>query len=634
MKVVILAGGKGTRMGPFTQNVPKPMIHVANKPILEHQIELAKRYNLNEIIILSEYKGEVIKKYFGNGKKWGVNIRHHRESVPLGTAGAVRAIENWIDNDFFVFYGDVMMDIDLDSLLSAHLNRKPIATLVVHPNDHPYDSDLVEINNDNKITAFHNKPHENGRFFRNLVNAALYVLSPKILRYIKKDIYSDFAKDVFTKVVASGESIYAYNTSEYIKDIGTVERLKEVYRDVISGKVVKLNKKNKRKAVFMDRDGVLNFEVDPLRTANELKILQGVSDAIRKINKSDYLSVVITNQPVIAKGFTAEEDLNDIHAKLETILGHEQAYLDKIYYCPHHPEKGFEGERQEYKIECNCRKPKIGMIQKAVNELNVEIEDSFLIGDTTTDIMTGINAGLKTILVRTGYAGDNGKFQCEPDFYFENLKEAVDFIIDTYDNLLNKADSLLPDISFNSNKNTIIIVTGLSRSGKSTFAKVISIVLQKRGISAKTLRLDNWLMSLNEREDWMGVKERYKYDKIVNDLQALLIGKQIKINKYDIKTRRIREQSEVFSLNKGEILIVDGIVGLDIEYLKEIADLKIYVEIPEEMRKNLFYNFYRYKGLLEEEIEKLYVQRQNDENPTVIQTKKYADYIINRVALK
>lgn len=187
MKVVILAGGKGTRMGSLSQNIPKPMINIANKPILQYQIEIAKRFNLTDIILLTGYKGEVVEDYFGNGENWGVNISCYRETIPLGTAGAVKEVEDYLHDDFLVFYGDVIMDIDLKSVIRYHMKRKPIATLVVHPNDHPYDSDLIEVNNEGKVITFHSKPHKQDIFIRNLVNAALYILSPRIMNFCQKE---------------------------------------------------------------------------------------------------------------------------------------------------------------------------------------------------------------------------------------------------------------------------------------------------------------------------------------------------------------------------------------------------------------------------------------------------------------
>lgn len=629
MKVVILAGGKGTRMGSLSQNIPKPMISIAGKPILQHQIEFAKRFNLTEIFMLTGYKGEVIEDYFGNGEHWGVNISYYRENTPLGTAGAVKEIEDYLNDYFLVFYGDVILDIDLDSLIQFHSKITPLATLVVHPNDHPYDSDLIEINNEGRVIMFHSKPHKQDIFLRNLVNAALYILSPEIMNFVSKGVYADFGKDVFPKVVNSGKIVYAYNTPEYMKDIGTPERLKEVEHDILSGKLSRLNKINRRKAIFLDRDGVLNYEMNLLKTPEDFEILPEVPDAIKKINASEYLSVVVTNQPVVAKGLASEKDINRMHAKLETILGRNRAFIDRIYYCPHHPEKGFQGERVEYKIPCECRKPKTGMINQAVYELNIDLNESFIIGDRTVDILTGINAGLKTILVRTGYAGDDGTYQCEPDFIFSNLKESVDFIVDCHGTLVNKAKDILSGISFNSKRNFIILIAGLSRSGKSTFSKILSTILNKKGIGNIRLNLDNWLVSIRERTDWMTVRERYKYKEIIKEIATLLEGKEIKVNRYNVKTRTIDEHHASILLKDGEVLIIDGVVGLDIESLREIADIKIYVETNEAVRKKRLFDFYRFKGLTEVEIKKLYLKRQGDEIPIVTQTKNYADYVIH-----
>ena len=191
MNVVILAGGKGARMGDATRKIPKPMLHMAGKPILEYQVELARKYFFNNIYILTGYKRKVIEDYFKDGSKWGVRIKYSDESIPLGTAGAIKNIEDRLDEDFFVFYGDVMMDVDLDSMLLYHMKKGPVATIVVHPNDHPYDSDLVEVNKNNEVIAFHRFDNSKNQYYQNLVNAALYILSPTVLKYIKVGEYQD-----------------------------------------------------------------------------------------------------------------------------------------------------------------------------------------------------------------------------------------------------------------------------------------------------------------------------------------------------------------------------------------------------------------------------------------------------------
>ncbi|MCM8819148.1 MAG: HAD family hydrolase, partial [Candidatus Omnitrophica bacterium] len=147
--------------------------------------------------------------------------------------------------------------------------------------------------------------------------------------------------------------------------------------------------------------------------------------AIKKINELGYLAIIITNQPMIAKGLMREKDLEKIHKKLETELGKEGAKIDAIYYCPHHPERGFKGERKELKIKCKCRKPAIGLFLKAKKEFNIDFKKSFLIGDKTSDILAGKRAGCKTILVKTGYGGKDEKYIVKPLFVAKNLLSAV-----------------------------------------------------------------------------------------------------------------------------------------------------------------------------------------------------------------
>lgn len=397
MKIVIIAGGQGTRIASVNSEIPKAMILVNDKPVLEYQIELAKRYGFKDFIFVIGHLGNVIKKYFGDGSQWGVNIIYYHEQKTLGTAGAIPEIAHLLTEDFFIFYGDTVMDIALDEMLKFHKEHQSDATLFVHPNDHPYDSDIVEINKDNRLVQLHIKPHPDNFVSRNLVNASLFILSPRIIKYIPKGHRSNFEKHVFSKCLAEGLRMYGYVSAEYIKDMGTPDRYEKVCQDVISGKVVHLNKRYSRAAVFLDRDGVINKEVKFLHRPEQLELIPGAAEAIRLINQKGYLAIVITNQPVIARNMCNIKELNYIHAYLETMLGKEHAYLDAIYYCPHHPDRGYPEERKEYKIICNCRKPKPGMILQAINDWNIDLSKSYLIGDSDTDIQAGKNAGVKNL---------------------------------------------------------------------------------------------------------------------------------------------------------------------------------------------------------------------------------------------
>ena len=427
MKLAIIAGGKGTRLG--FKDIPKPMVRLNGIPVIEYQILLAKKYGLNEIFILTGHLGNVIEDYFGDGNKLKVKIKYIKETFPLGTSGSVKQLESIIDEDFMVFYGDTVMDINLKKMISFHKKNNGIGSLLIHPNDHPYDSDLIELDyNSNMVTSIHSKPHGN-KLLSNKVNAALYILSPKIFKYIEKNKSSDFGKDIFTKLINSKEKLFAYESAEYIKDMGTSDRMIKIEGDIQNGKVKLLNSENKRNAIFLDRDGVINKEVDNLSNISDFELLPGVVDAIKNINESNYLAIIVTNQPVISKGFCTIKDLENIHNKLEFELSKKGAYIDRIFYCPHHPDKGFEGEIESLKINCDCRKPKTGMIKDAIKKFNINIKESFIIGDRTVDIKTGKNIKLKTVLVKTGYAGNDNKYKSVPDFIFKDLNSAINNIL-------------------------------------------------------------------------------------------------------------------------------------------------------------------------------------------------------------
>jgi D,D-heptose 1,7-bisphosphate phosphatase len=417
-------------MKVWGSQVPKPMLQLAGKTILDHQLFCAQQLNISHVLLLVEHQAEVIIQHFA-AHRYPQKIEIFREEQPLGTGGALRAVASHLNEDFLVFYGDTIMDIDLSRLLAFHQQRGPLATLLVHPNDHPYDSDLVELDAESRVRAFHPKPHGETPYRRNVVNAALYMLSPRIFPYIEAGVFSDLGKDIFPRLLAAGETIAGYATPEYIKDIGTPERFRHVEEDVISGKVARRNLRHKRPAIFIDRDGVLNRERGSAIKAGEFELLAGVPEALGRINRSDYLAVVITNQPGIAKGEISEKELADTHAKMDTLFGTQRVFIDRLYYCPHHPDRGFVGERSAYKMPCACRKPGIAMLQQAALELNIDMERSFFIGDRSVDVMTGINAGTRTVLVRSGFGGSDGKFPCQADYSCADFSAAVSYILDT-----------------------------------------------------------------------------------------------------------------------------------------------------------------------------------------------------------
>lgn len=408
-----MAGGKGTRIASVRSDVPKPMIKICGKPILEHQIDNLKACGLTDIILVIGYLGDKIKEYYGDGRKFGVKIEYFVENHPLGTAGALFKMPQ-LTEDFLLLCGDVIIDVDFNRFIAFHKEKKAWASLVAHPNGHPYDSSLLVTEiipptenggcpvDTHRVTKWMAKEDER-LYYKNRVNAGIEIISPELLKETKKDFVPrhpetpdkiDLDRDVLKPNINSGR-IFAYDTPEYIKDMGTPDRFYETEKDIENGKVHARNLKNKQKAVFLDRDGTINKYVGFLTKPEQFELLPDAAEAIKAINKSGYLAIVVTNQPVIARGDCTWEKLQLIHDKMETELGKEGAFVDAIYICPHHPDKGFEGERPEYKLDCDCRKPKPGLLLQAANDFNIDLSQSIMIGDSERDVEAGINAGVK-----------------------------------------------------------------------------------------------------------------------------------------------------------------------------------------------------------------------------------------------
>lgn len=423
MKTLILAGGKGTRLG--LTDVPKPMAQIGDRTLLERQLDLLRRHGLKEVFILSGHLAHVIFERIRDGSAYGLKVTHIVEPCPLGTAGSVALLKHLLHERFLVLYGDVMLDMDLERLIAFDRQENSAATLVVHPNNHPDDSDLVEVDEDGTIAAFHPKPRLPDAHYHNLVNAGVYILSPEVFPYISCGPSLDFGRDILPALLRRGKRLRGYRTTEYLSDMGTPQRWRKVTDDYLSGRVSRRNLRHQRPAIFLDRDGVLLRHVDNLSRVEDVELLPGVGQAVAAINASDYLAVIVTNQPMIAKGFLTPAGLRTIHRKMETLLGREHAFVDAIYYCPHHPDAGFPGEVRHLKGPCSCRKPNPGMILQAAQEWNIDLAGSWMIGDRESDLIAGKRAGCTTVHLR----GD-GPASAWADHAAANLRESVTAILD------------------------------------------------------------------------------------------------------------------------------------------------------------------------------------------------------------
>lgn len=422
MITVIMAGGRGTRIQSIASDIPKPMIPINGTPVLEREITSLKNQGFKDIIITVSHLGSIIMDYFGDGSKFGVKIQYYYEKVPLGNAGALFKIKNQLTEPFLLLNADAIFDVDFNRFVAFHHSHGGLVTLFTHPNNHPYDSGLIIADRKGMVERWIAKEENHPQYYRNRVNAGLHVIDPAVLDIVdgssvgERDektgeiIKIDLDRQLLKPLSGTGK-MFCYDSPEYVRDMGTPERFHQVEVDILSGMVESKNLSKKQKAVFIDRDGTINIYKGFLRNVEDFEFIPGVVDAIKIINESGYLAIVTTNQPVIARGEVSWNVLERIHNKMETELGKKGAYLDAIYFCPHHPHKGYEGEIVELKIVCDCRKPKPGMLLKAAKDFNIDLSQSYIVGDSGSDVKAGLAAGCKGILVNgEGTAHNDGDF--------------------------------------------------------------------------------------------------------------------------------------------------------------------------------------------------------------------------------
>jgi histidinol-phosphate phosphatase family protein len=627
-KVAILAGGRGTRLRSRTGKSPKSMALINGRPVLEHQLNLCRENGLTQIALLVHYQYAEIKDYFGDGSKFGVEIKYVIEAKERGTGGALLDALYALDSRFLVLYGDTYIDVDLKAFLQFDTNHDSAGTLFLHPNDHPQDSDMMRVSQEGLVLGVDPYPHPDGVDCQNLVNAALYILDKEGLEnFIPRDHKSDLAKDIFPALLGGGKILYAYITPEYIKDMGTPERLDKVEGDIEEGLPERLSARKMRRAVFLDRDGTLNHEVNHLRHPDQLRLLDSAPGAIRKLNRAGLLAIGITNQPVVARGEVTLDGLRKIHNRLDTLLAKGGAYLDRLYFCPHHPEKGFDGEVSELKINCTCRKPSTGLIDQAVQEFNITRRDSWIVGDATSDILTGIRAGLKTILVLSGYGGRDFRYEVEPNFVAKDLNDAVDWILSGHSKTVAK---LMPIVA-KANHAKIILIGGPSRAGKTNVASVLVELFKMVGRVAHVLPLDSWLKHDNMRIEGGGVLNRYNLEEIIRNIEIISSNSHrvfMEWPRYDRIKKEIKSFKKI-SIGPSDVVIIEGVPALLDERLINFSDLRIHVDVNDATRIERLKSEYFLRGESEELIEIKIASRDNDEVQFVRDAANNAHYQIN-----
>lgn len=611
--VLILAGGKGTRLGSLAADIPKPMVPVLGRPLLEWQFDLALAHKAPSVTVFAGHKAEIIADRY-HGVNWnGMEIQVVIESTPLGTAGAVMAEYERLPEEFFVLYGDTMTNVDLTRMWHHHATTGAGATIYIHPNDHPHDSDLVEVDEAGFVQAIQGYPHPEGIWRRNLVNAALYIFRKEALQpWADEGIKSDFAKHLIPAMVGQGIRVAAYRGYDYIKDMGTPVRLAKVEDDVRSGLIDRKRSSTRRASVFLDRDGTINREVDHLNHPDFVELIDGVPEAIRRLNNAAVPVAVITNQPVVARGEASLETLTAIHGRIDHLLGEKGAFVDSWYFCPHHPDKGFPGEVPELKMICDCRKPATGMIDRACDEMPILRAESWLIGDTTTDMLTAKNAGLRSILVRTGYAGSDDKYPQRPDHIAPDLASAVDFILDDHPKLAARAEEIAGECV----DLKMIAITAPAHSGKSSFASALAEALKRLGKSSLIISLDGYILPLDVRGD--SFESRHDLTTIKDLVSRITRHREssvmLEIPYYNRLRRAPSPKRESVTLSPDTVVILEGVVVPLVHEIINSANMILWIKTDVAIRKERFMRDYAWRGTKPDEAQAIWKQRASEES--------------------
>ena len=280
MKAVIMAGGAGTRLRPLTCDIPKPMVSILDKPMMEYIIELLKRHGIKDIAVTLQYLPQSIMSYFGNGEDFGVNIQYFIEETPLGTAGSVKNAEEFLDETFVIISGDALTDMDLSKLAERHKSCGAGLTIALKHMNIPLEYGVVVTDDSDKIIRFLEKPNWD-EVFSDTVNTGIYVLEPEVLSYIPENQVFDFSKDLFPLLQKNDYPLYGYVSEDYWCDVGNLQEYRNAQYDVLDGKVnVEINAKESSPGIWIHPDAFIEagaFINSPCYIGRNAQIFSGAS---------------------------------------------------------------------------------------------------------------------------------------------------------------------------------------------------------------------------------------------------------------------------------------------------------------------------------------------------------------------
>lgn len=374
-QAVILAGGRGERLRPLTDTVPKPMVAINGRPFLEYLIELLRDNGIEEVILCTGYLHEKISEHFGDGSAFGLRIRYSVADVACDTGRRLKLAEGLFNKEFLLSYADNYWPLHLHAVRDRYEAAGARALMTVYTNKNGETKNNVTVDNEGYVTAYDRSRTDAGT---NGVDIGFFIINRSVLDLLGDENCS-FESSLLPVLVRRRELV-AYLTDQRYYSISTPVRLAE------AGGFLK-----PKKVVFLDRDGVINKKMagsDCVKTWEEFSFIPGVREALKLLRDHGYMAVLITNQAGVARGLMTQNDLDTIHEKMKAEIETNGGKIDAIYCCTHGWGEG-----------CACRKPKPGMLLRAAEELTIDLSKAVFIGDDPRDAEAGRLAGCRTILV-------------------------------------------------------------------------------------------------------------------------------------------------------------------------------------------------------------------------------------------
>ena len=429
IQVVVLMGGLGTRLRNGYSKLPKSMADVWGKPFFLYQLRMMKQNGLKNFIFCIGHRGGFIKSFFRRGTRFGAQIKYSYDGrTLLGTAGALKKAGRFLKNDFMVIYGDSYMDVDYGEVICAYYRAKKEgkkALLVVFRNKNKYDKSNVVFKN-GRLLKYNKKSTSRDMEY---IDYGISVLHKSLLSGITKDKYSSLS-DFYSRLVRDN-LMSGYVVRNRFYEIGTPSSLKEFKKFIYQKIFVK------KRAVILDRDGTLNQhclnaetgQLDSPLKPSEIILLPKVILGLRLLKSLGYTIIVISNQPAAAKGKVSLAEIYQVNNRFKDILAKKGIFIDDFLICPHHPQ-GSPYTKERFLIkDCTCRKPKPGLLKIALEKFNLDVPNSYMVGDSYTDILAGKSVRMKTVFL--------GDYKCDAcqllkgqkaDYIFKNLYEFAIFL--------------------------------------------------------------------------------------------------------------------------------------------------------------------------------------------------------------